>query len=74
MKTSKNSLKKTIGIYQDLVSLKCLDCVCCQPKEILKCNVSTCPLWNNRPKKLEGVYKLANRLKKKNSENFEAKN
>ena len=74
MKTKKLELKNQIKKLKNAIAMKCLDCVCCQPKEILKCQISGCPLWKERPKKLEGLYTLIKELKKKNIGFYEANN
>lgn len=30
------------------IRLKCIDCMCCQKKEITLCPVTQCPLWPYR--------------------------
>lgn len=66
MKTRKIALKKEIKYLRQSIFMKCLDCTCCQPKEILLCEIPGCPLWTLRPKKLEGLYVLIEKLKQKN--------
>lgn len=66
MKTDKISLKKEVRRLKEVIAMKCLDCVCCQPKEVIRCEIPDCPLWKERPKKLEGLYILVKKLKKKN--------
>jgi hypothetical protein len=73
MKTNKISLKKQIKHLLDLISMKCLDCTCCQPKEIILCEIEGCPLWEKRPLKTKGLYTLVKRLKQKNPGLYEAK-
>lgn len=74
MKTNKVSLKKQIKYLQSLISMKCLDCMCYQPKEIISCESNTCPLWQIRPKKKKGLYILAKKLKQINLSISESKN
>ncbi len=74
MKTKKLDLKKEIKNLKNIISLKCFDCVCCQPLEIAKCDITGCPLWEIRPKKLKGLYTLVKVLKEKNPEFYEANN
>jgi hypothetical protein len=74
MKTSKNNLKNTIRDLTDAITLKCIDCVCYQPKEILKCPIPSCPLWKLRPAKLRGTYILKKRLLRNNIKLSEANN
>lgn len=66
MKTNKLYLKKQIKHLQKLISMKCLDCTNCQPKEILLCEIKGCPLWEKRPIKANGLYTLIKRLKQNN--------
>lgn len=66
MRTKKNNLKKIIKILRSAIFSKCLDCTCCQPNEILLCNISGCPLFHFRPKELTGLYSLTEKLKQKN--------
>ena len=73
MKTNKVSLKKQIRHLQDLISMKCLDCTCCQVKEIINCEITGCPLWEKRPLEAKGLYTLVKRLKQKNPDLYEAK-
>lgn len=73
MKSKKIDLKKEIKHLKQTIALKCLDCVSCQPKEILKCQISGCPLWGEKPKELKGVYSFIKVLKKKNPGFYEAK-
>lgn len=73
MKTKKLELKNQIKELKKIMAMKCLDCVCCQPKEIINCQIAGCPLWENRPKKLLGLYTLIKELKKKNLGFYEAK-
>lgn len=65
MRTSKLNLKKEIKELKRVIFRKCLDCVCCQPSEILKCQIITCPLWKWRPNRLRGLYSLAKDLKRR---------
>jgi len=71
MKTKKNNLKRQIKILRAAIFSKCLDCTCCQPKEILLCEIPGCPLF--RPKELAGLYSLTEKLKQKNPDLYEAK-
>lgn len=73
MKTRKNDLKNKIHQLEEVVAMKCLDCVCCFPKEIKQCQIKDCPLWNERPTEIKGLYILAKRLKGKNITLSEAK-
>ena len=73
MKTNKLSLKKEIKYRDEAIFMKCLDCCCCEIKEILLCNKPGCPLWELKPKKAKGLYALIKRLKQKNPEFYEAK-
>ena len=66
MKTKKVQLKNQIKELRKIIAMKCLDCLCCQPKEIMKCEITGCPLWKNRPKKIRGLYILIKELKKIN--------
>ena len=72
MKTNKISLKKQIKYLRDLISMKCLDCTCCQPKEIFLCEIKGCPLWEKRPIEATGLYTLIKRLKQNNIGLYEA--
>lgn len=72
MKTNKILLKKQIKNLRNLISMKCLDCTCCQIKEIIDCEINSCPLWEKRPTKAKGVYNLIKRLKEKNQGLYEA--
>ena len=72
MKTRKHELKNEIKTLKNAIAAKCLDCVCCQPKEIIRCQITGCPLWDKRPKELTGVYLLMKVLKEKNPGFFEA--
>ena len=73
MKTNKILLKKQIKHLQKLVFMKCLDCTCCQPREIILCKIKGCSLWEKRPLEAKGLYSLIKRLKQKNFTNSEAK-
>jgi len=73
MKTKKIELKNTIKGYQKAIAMNCLDCVCCQPKEVIICQLSDCPLYPKRPKELKGLYILAKQLRKQNPGFYEAK-
>lgn len=66
MRTKKNNLKKIIKILQAAIFSKCLDCTCCQSKEILLCEITGCPLYQFRPKELKGLHLLIEKLKKDN--------
>lgn len=66
MKIKKTDLKKKINILQEAIYSKCLDCTCCQPKEILLCEIQGCPLWEFRPIEKKGLQILIKRLKEKN--------
>jgi len=70
MKTKKFSFKKQVRNLQEAIFLKCLDCCCCQIKEVLFCNIVDCPLWELRPKKSRGLYTLVRKLKQKKYLNF----
>jgi len=72
MKTKKLALKKEIKNLQQSIFMKCLDCCCCQIKEILLCEIPGCPLWNFRPNEGKGLYTLINQLKQKNPQLYEA--
>lgn len=74
MKTNKLNLKKEIKSYKKIIAMKCLDCVCCQPKDVVNCEIITCPLWEKRPKELRGLYIYIKELKKKNLGFYEANN
>lgn len=52
--------------------MKCLDCDNCQPKEVLQCDISGCPLWGKRPKTLRGLYTFIKVLKENNLGFYEA--
>ena len=69
----KNDLKKEIKLLQSATWMKCLDCINCQPKEIILCEIRGCPLWEFRPKEKKGLYTLIKRLKQKNRGLNEAK-
>lgn len=73
MKIKKKELKIKVRTLKEAIFMKCLDCTCCQPTEILLCEIPGCPLWENRPKVKKGLYTLAKRLKQKNPGLFEAK-
>lgn len=73
MRTNKKGLKKEIKELKKAIFMKCLDCTCFQPKEIINCEISSCPLWKNRPREAKGLYILSKELKGKKDENFEAK-
>ncbi|MBI4973315.1 hypothetical protein HZC27_01765 [Candidatus Roizmanbacteria bacterium] len=73
MKTQKIALKKEMKSLRQSIFMKCLDCTCCQSKEILLCEIPGCPLWNLRPKKLEGLYVLIEKLKQKNPDLYVVK-
>lgn len=72
MKTKKIALKRKIKNLRTTIFMKCLDCTCCQPKEILLCEIQGCPLWEFRPKETNGLYTLINQLKQKNLGLYEA--
>lgn len=72
MRTNKISLKKQIKHLRNLISIKCLDCTCCQIREIIHCEIKGCPLWKERPNEAKGVYTLIKRLKEKNLGLYEA--
>lgn len=72
MRTKKIELKNQINNYKKVIAEKCLECVCCQPREILICDIFGCPLWQYRPKIINGLYILANGLREKNNGFFEA--
>ncbi len=74
MRIKKNNLKKIIKILQAAIFSKCLDCTCCQPKEIILCEIPGCPLFLFRPKELTGLYSLTEKLKQKNPGLFVANN
>lgn len=74
MRTNKINLKREIKILRKIIAMKCVDCVCCQPKEILRCEIKGCPLWEKRPRELRGVYSLMKELKRKNIRDYEAGN
>lgn len=74
MKTNKINLKKEISILKKTIAAKCLDCVCYQPKEIQRCQIINCPLWNYRPAGARGMYSLIKELKKKIIVDPEAEN
>ena len=73
MKTNKISLKKEIKHLHEAIFMKCLDCSCYQPTEIIDCKIKVCPLWEERPKETRGLYSLTKKLKQKSSRFFEAK-
>jgi len=72
MKTKKLILKKEIKYRDEAIFMKCLDCCCCQIKEILLCEIPGCPLWKLRPKEGKGLYTLIKQLKQKNLGLYEA--
>ena len=72
MKTKKLILKKEIKYRDKAIFMKCLDCCCCQIKEILLCEIKGCPLWELRPKESRGLYTLIKQLKQKNLGLYEA--
>lgn len=72
MRTKKTVLKRDISVLRKAIFSKCLDCVCCQPTLVIGCEISTCPLWQLRPKKLKGLYSLAKELRKSNIGFYEA--
>ncbi len=72
MKTKQFTLKRKIKNLQEAIFMKCLDCTCCQPKEILLCTIQGCPLWELRPRETKGIYQLIKQLKQKNPELYEA--
>lgn len=72
MKTKQIFLKRKIKNLQEATFMKCLDCCCCQPKEIFLCEIRGCPLWDLRPEKLEGAYTLIRKLKQKNPDLYVA--
>ena len=65
MKTYKRDLKNEIKSLKYAIAEKCVDCVCFQPMEVLKCEIDTCSLFKIRPKRLSGLYSMAKRLKRK---------
>jgi len=69
MKTQKKDLKNRIKEFETVISAKCLDCVCYQPREVLRCEIYSCPLYSERPATLLGLYTLAKNLKKSESKN-----
>lgn len=73
MKIKKITLKKEIKNLRQSIFMKCLDCTCCQPKEILLCEKNGCPLWKKRPTKTKGLYTLIKKLKQKNPDLYEVK-
>jgi hypothetical protein len=74
MQTKKLQLKKEIKELRKIIAMKCLDCVNCQAKEVLNCQITGCPLWEKRPKELRGLYTLIKELKQKNLGFYKAKN
>lgn len=74
MITRKLELRKEIKNLTNTIAMKCLDCVCCQPKEILRCEIEDCPLWDKRPKELRGLYILIKKLRQININFYEANN
>jgi hypothetical protein len=72
MKTRKIDLKNQIKELRKVIAMNCLDCVCCQPKEVLACEMNNCPAWQERPKEARGLYILVKELKKKNLGDYEA--
>lgn len=64
MKTHKKELKEQNKKIKAAISSKCLDCVCYQPTEVLRCEIANCPLYSERPVTLLGLYALAKKLKK----------
>lgn len=72
MKIKKLALKKEIKNLRQSIFMKCLDCCCCQIKEILLCEIQGCPLWKLRPKEGAGLYTLIKQLKQKNPQLYEA--
>ena len=64
MKTHKKDLKENIKKLKIAISAKCLDCVCYQPMEVLRCEIAHCPLYSERPATLLGLYTMAKKLKK----------
>ena len=73
MKRNKLNLKKEIKELKKSIFMKCLDCACFQPKEIINCEISRGPLWEFRPKEAKGLYTLIKELKEKKDEYFEAR-
>lgn len=73
MRTKKRDLKRVIKYLHESISSKCLECCCCQIKEVILCNILGCPLWDLRPKTAKGLHTLIERLKQKNNQNIEAK-
>ena len=65
LKTTQNQLNKLIKILKKAIAEKCIDCVCFQPHEVLKCEVDTCSLFKLKPKRLTGLYSIARRLRRK---------
>lgn len=74
MKTNKLGLKKEIKYRDQAIFSKCLDCCCCQIKEILLCETQGCPLYELRPKEPKGLYTLIEKLKQKNPRLYVANN
>ncbi|HKZ39721.1 MAG TPA: hypothetical protein VJ044_02095 [Candidatus Hodarchaeales archaeon] len=72
MRTNKLNLRREIKNLNKAIAMKCLDCVCCQAKEVLRCQITGCPLWNLRPKRLKGLYTIIRELKKKNPGYYQA--
>lgn len=38
--------KVSNGSMKAAIKLKCLECCCHQPKEVILCNIKSCPLWS----------------------------
>jgi hypothetical protein len=72
MRTNKLNLKRKIKEMHRVIAMKCLDCDNCQPKEVLQCDISGCPLWGKRPKTLRGLYTFIKVLKENNLGFYEA--
>lgn len=72
MKTRKTDLKNRIHKLERAIAMNCLDCVCCHPLEVMACQITYCPLWQERPKKTIGLYTLVKQLKKKKMDFYEA--
>jgi hypothetical protein len=69
MKTNKKELKGEIRKLKRMIAGACLQCVCYQPKEVLRCEIQSCPLFAAKPASSAGLYTLA-----KNNRKAEAKN
>lgn len=71
MKTHKKELKEKIKRLKTAIASTCLQCVCYQPMEVLRCEIDYCPLYSERPVTLLGLYTLAKKLKKAEAKNRE---